>query len=313
MIISFGAFALCWAVFGVWWISNTYFTNSSYTRPLQKIMCFVVLFKLLNEVFIACSLASSSSLAKTYWGLAYTSTFTLYNTFVYTSLILISKGFCITRDLLERSEVTVVAMTMGGVYLGFSAYMMNPAQLFILPLVMLSVLFYLVVHYTLGCLRALTSRYQGLLNSDIEAMLEPVNAKIKLFKNFLSAVCFFFLSQLLVTCVLQAEVAFLVPSMPSAYYIAVNLGEEFCETAALIVIFVLFRSKYHGLFATLQQIGTGMQVQPVAPLINAQVPEGYPLDLWRIPNDIPVVVYPPQDFNSEYPYQNLLIATRITS
>lgn len=54
--IFYFIFGATWVIFGIWWVFNTYCLNRRHTKPLQRIMGFVVLFKLMNEFFLACLL-----------------------------------------------------------------------------------------------------------------------------------------------------------------------------------------------------------------------------------------------------------------
>ena len=74
------------------------------------------------------------------------------------------------------------------------------------------------------------------------------------------------------------------------YFMIVGVFSELCETAGIMAIFVLFRSKYRGLYSNIEQVGPGMEIQPVAPLIHAKLPEGYAVDLGRLGPEVPLVV-----------------------
>ena len=106
--------AIIWGLLAVWWIANTWLLNRRYSQRLQKFMSFFVMFKTLNEVLVATSLAScgnDSVQASLEPGLTFM--YTLYSTFVHTCFLFISKGFCITRGTLQQSEVLWIAVMMG--------------------------------------------------------------------------------------------------------------------------------------------------------------------------------------------------------
>jgi hypothetical protein len=87
-------------------------------------MSFALVFKVLNQVFLDFMFMTCASDLTTwkYWTLAEHSTSTLFSTFLFTAFILISKGFGIARTMLDRNEVTTIALVMGIVYLTYSAY-----------------------------------------------------------------------------------------------------------------------------------------------------------------------------------------------
>lgn len=86
-----------WLAFSLWWTWNSWYPNRMNTKPVHKIMSFVLLFKTLFEIDCAFLFAFCDNTASSYLGLARATTFTLSNTFVFTSLVLLSKGFCVTR------------------------------------------------------------------------------------------------------------------------------------------------------------------------------------------------------------------------
>ena len=75
-----------------------------------------------------------------YWILGVGSTICLYNTFFLTSIILISTGYCFARDTFERNEVNYMAISMGGVYLIYSIFLLEMRYSRIILLIMVGVI-----------------------------------------------------------------------------------------------------------------------------------------------------------------------------
>ncbi|CAG9333326.1 unnamed protein product [Blepharisma stoltei] len=297
--------SIAWGSCFIWWIINTWKINWRFTKPLQKVIVLVLCFKTFNDIFLSPRyFTCQESAAYDYWDLAWSSTYTLYNTFIFTSLILISKGFGITRDMLERSEVTVIAMTMGAVYLGFSAFMINPQQLIILLDIMLSILFYLTWKYCSANIKALQTRLNSLRDSNITQMIPPTSEKVSMLKFFLKVCYFFYFQKILTITFLMIVASFLDP--PEIYWDIVVIFGEVCETISLFIIIYLFRSKDRGLYFNISVVGSQAQTQPLAPYLQAKIPDGLELPER---SDETVVVLCPQEFDREHPYKRLMLGT----
>mmetsp|Transcript_13311 Transcript_13311/g.13393 ORF Transcript_13311/g.13393 Transcript_13311/m.13393 type:complete len:107 (+) Transcript_13311:259-579(+) len=87
-------------------------------------------------------------------------------------------------------------MTMGAVYLGFSAFMINPDRLVVLLDLILSILLYLTQKYCLGNINALQHRLTSLRNSNITQMIPPTSDKISMLKFFLKICYFYYIQQI---------------------------------------------------------------------------------------------------------------------
>ena len=279
-----------WGLFEVFWMVNTLATNQQHTKPLQRIMGFVLFFKFLHNMFLG-SLTSScpDSGAYPYWGLATTSTYTLYNTFIYTTLILISKGFGITRDILERGEVTVVAMTMGAVYLGFSAYMIQQLQLSPLLIIILGVLFYLCQKFCSSNIRALKLRYNFLVSTNVRAMLPPIREKLRMMKVFQACIYFYYIEQLFTLIFLEIG-AELVANPGKPYWLGITVWGDSAEFLTLFLIYWTFRSRDHGQYFNLSEVVDDQPVLNYVPFYKSQpkLSSGSPN------HELPLLLLPPE-------------------
>jgi len=311
--VFFGVAGGLWSLFTLGWIVNTWIINKRHTKPLHKLICFVLVFRSLYDIFLSCFLITcSDSPAGAYWALATTTSYTLYNTFVFTTFVLISKGFCVTRDMLDRSEVTVVAMTMGAVYLGFSAFMIEPTQLGLLLVIMLFALFYLTIKFTLSNIKALQTHLMNLMNSNIQAMLPPVWKKLKMLRWFFYLAQFFYIQKLFILLVLGLIIPLIV-SVHWEYRFTTNVLDETWEIIVLFWIFIVFRSKNQGQFFNIHVMGMNSQITPIAPFLQARLPESFSVELSSVNQDRPVIVQPPSEFDRENPYHRLMVATCMTS
>lgn len=216
-----------------------------------------------------------------------------------------SKGFCITRELLDRSEVTIVAITMGASYLGFSAYMVQQIQLSFMLIVMMFIFFYLNVKYTINNIKILQARYSILRNTNLELLLSSYAVKLKLLKCYLAILHLFFVIQL--SLLLAVEVGGVIigdSSLRSSNY--VNFTDELCESLVIIIILYIFRSKDRGqlYFASIFEDENEDEMPP--PLLSARIPNSHDISVSR---DSIILVFCPQDFNILKPHHRLIVAT----
>ncbi|CAG9327458.1 unnamed protein product [Blepharisma stoltei] len=296
-----------WTLYFIIWMIYTYFINRQHIKPLHKILTFIVLFKMMNSEFAALLAFACRDATGwyPYWGLGYTSTYTLYNTFLYTSLILISKGFCITRELLDRTEVTIVAITMGSSYLGFSAYMIQQMELSFALLAILIIFFYLNVKYTLVNIKNLQWRFSILRNTNLPELLASYAAKINMLKFYLLILHLFFVIQL--SLFLAVEIGDLVigeNTLRESDFI--TIPDEISESVGIMIIVMIFRAKDRGQLFFLSIYQDESEDQRPPPMMSARLPLGF--DVPRS-EEKPMIVMCPQEFNAGKPYKAIMLAT----
>ena len=112
-----------------------------------------------------------------YLYLAKCSTYTLYYTFLFTLFLLVSKGYCVTRYGLFRQEVTVVAVVMGAVYLSYSAYTLDPDNLYPLIFLVMAAVFFTTARYTLATIKTVRVHVANLQQANVLDLLRPVLQK----------------------------------------------------------------------------------------------------------------------------------------
>jgi hypothetical protein len=285
------AFSGAWLLFTIWWGVNTWVLNYSYTKPLQKLIIFVLLFKTLYSGFYGGSrLLCETSEDEAYWGLATTSTFTLYNTFAYTILALISRGFCILRDSLSRGEVSTVAIIMGFVYLGFSAYLIQPDDLAPILIVIIGSLFFLSVKSNVINIKLLQARFYNLRNANIMLMLPDISQKLYVMKIFLLLSYWFYLNE--ITKVMLYCIGHTIKiDGNDNFWLVVGAVEQAIVTVSSFGIFILFRSKA-GNFIFNPSLIIPYEPHLIAPIITATVPDS---DVE--PNENPAIALCPQNFS----------------
>eukprot|EP00347_Sterkiella_histriomuscorum_P016631 403352447 len=107
------------------WIMSILFIYNDQVNTLQKALLVVPIFKLLRisiYTFYISECPWTDQLTSRYLMMALVTVSTIYQTVFIAVLLLISKGWMITRTNLTRSQATMTTMLMGAVYLVYSAY-----------------------------------------------------------------------------------------------------------------------------------------------------------------------------------------------
>lgn len=301
---SYLAFGLMWLGFSIWWMVNNYIINKRHLKPLHKFMNFILFCKCI-ECFCTIGFILNRT-GSEYWSIAVTSMITIYKTFIYTSLVLASKGFCVISDILRRRELSIVALVMGSVYLIYSAYFLEASLVAIVLLCMIVSLFYITTKYTLENIKLLRIRQQALIESNIQNLVAPIQAKINLLTCFLRLCFFYFLEQFVLTfiiIVVSASKAYNDPFEVSIIYF-----DEIFEFIGICGIMFILRPKSQMQYFDINLIEPNQPARPLAPVFKANVPESLPV---QVVSNKPFVLIAPKGFESQCPYKNLLIANPV--
>jgi hypothetical protein len=153
-----------------------------------------------------------------------------------------SKGFCILRETLSRSEITSVAIVMGLVYLGFSAYLIEPTDVAPVVLIIEGGLFLSTVKSIIGNYKILQVRFYNLQEASILPLLPDLKEKIVIMKLFLALVYLFYVNEIVrvaLRCIGETQG---IPSNDK-FWIFANSAEVFFATFTCLSIFWIFRAK----------------------------------------------------------------------
>ena len=281
--------ALAWYIYALWWVGNTYSINLRHTRRLQHLGGAVILFKLIFEVSLTGYFASLYYDTEVwYWILMKILSYILCNTVLFTCLLLVSKGWSVTRQSLDKEEMTFVGILMVTIFLGYCAYALNPQNLSIILVTFLGFLFYMIVKGTSVTIR-------GLPPQEI--------AIIKLYRQFRVIVYLYFTGQILCTILFQFLV-WIYQGPSRDYWLGFNMTTDLIDSILVGALFVMFRSKDRGGFPLSDE--NYRSNEQTIPLVSAKVPEGFKIDLSDI--DGPVVIITPERrtlVGERIPYQNI--------
>jgi hypothetical protein len=303
---SYLGFGLLWLSFFTFWLINNYFINKRFLKPLHKFMNFILFCKCVM-CFCAIGLVLNRSGVE-YWSIAVTSMVTIYKTFIYTSLVLASKGFCIMSDVLRRRELSIVALVMGSVYLIYSAFFIAPGMVIIILIVMIISLFYITTKYTLENIKLLKTRFLELQSSNIQNLLPPFQAKIDLLVCFLRLSCFYFIEQIVLMII--DVIVVLAQGSNDSFVMSMIYFDEMFELVAICGIMFLLRPKRQMQTFDMNFIEPNRPSQPVAPVFQAALPRSLQAG---VHSSRPILLIGPKGYDTENPYRNLLIANPLVA
>ena len=301
LVYMYAASGTLWVALFLWWYVFVTCVARSHVRSLHRLMTFTLAFKCLYNLSESLFLATCPATSPTsgYLYLATCSSYTLYYTFLFTLLLLISKGYCVTRYALFRQEVTVVAVMMGAVYLCFSAYTLDQNGLYPLVFLVMATVLFTTARYTIRTLKAVRLHVTHLAQANVQELLAPAQKKLGIISCFLRLLLTYFIVELvlMVTLVPASLLSFGV-------LLANETAKELCEVCTIFWIFFLFRPRDLGPFGSLPLVESSdpQQVRSLPPLLTAYIPESRLEDLSKLTPVMPLVIVQPHDFDATNPF-----------
>jgi len=184
-----------WTIFGGYWLLNTWWWHQRNSSALHKALFAMLVLRALCDLltgllFTTCPFTGGSVM---YLTLAVNTSFTLSCTLQYTCLLLIAKGFGVSRHTLERREISELVTALVVTYLGFSAYNLQPTVLGPMALGLLCGLFCLTLFYTVKTLRKIELQIASYRQHDIPQLIVPTALKWQVVHKFYYLAMPFFL------------------------------------------------------------------------------------------------------------------------
>lgn len=190
----------------IWWALVTFKYHRHEASPLHHFMTLALAFRLLDDLAITILYLLMQADANINQAtLLMSVTCTLYRTFLYTSLLLLSKGFATLRHTITRTELTGFTLASGLLYVSLSLYMLQPRSLLFLFLLVLV----LVLFYCSRFLATTLSRVQHQLElygrMQLPDLLVGCSLKLELLRSFQALCSLYFLLELAYIVLLQAN------------------------------------------------------------------------------------------------------------
>ncbi|CDW83108.1 UNKNOWN [Stylonychia lemnae] len=188
-------FGLCtlYGLIILMWNMSILFIYNDQQNTLQKALLIIPIFKLLRlsiYTFYIGECPWTDQLTGRYLMMALVTVSTIYQTVFMAILLLISKGWLLTRQSLSRSQATLTTVLMGFVYLSYSAYYVsqNVAEIKNLVTIIINILYFClyvyIVRNTLIVLVNLRSHLNVLRTNNIGNLQETLILKISIMRYF---------------------------------------------------------------------------------------------------------------------------------
>lgn len=242
--------SLIWATGAITWST---FLCSRYSILLHKLMIFEPLLKLLNSLSFAMLIFYRSESVPYILHLCYSSSFILARCSLYMTLVLISRGFGITRLQLDRVEVTVLSIIMGILYLSYSSYMIENDRLIALIIIMQLAIMMLIFRFTVDNIflfRSLLESYDAEINTPV--IQQSILHRIRILQQFLILSFVYIGTHLFIVIVFSLILDPIILSIPNDYsdFILSMLD----ETLEIVVIFYIYYILRPGALATSREL-----------------------------------------------------------
>jgi len=222
--------SLC--LFTVWtWL--TYRKYPALGTPFHHLLTMVVGARLLNNTSISMFfVCQEDEIARRYFALLEAVTFTLYNTFLYITLILFSKGYLSIRLTFTRDDFARFSYGLGLLYFVFSVYKLSATEL---EWLFVAVVAGTAVYSGVCTVKAIRRAKRHLVDVEglrLFAMLENAQHKLLTLRCFQVFSTFYFLCDLCLVPISKAA--------PDHYQFSVSLiyaGVEFILIALLCYLY----------------------------------------------------------------------------
>lgn len=246
----FGITSLVWLGVLIAWDLNARHYNSNHVNTLHKAIGATVLLKLLLSFFsFMARISCSSETFLEYWVLAEGCTFCLFNTFLFITFLLISKGFCYTRDYFDRDETNILAITTGGIYIVFSIYLMQSGWLILLILTTVSIMWFKINKNSNEMILTLKRKIQYMRNYNLVSSLPAAEKKLKMIQNF-SNIFQIFMTIFTFGCIWDFFMYFTNDFSKFMLFLSI---EEINDFFGLVSVCVIFWPKFNGQYFDLAE------------------------------------------------------------
>ena len=225
----------------VWWVLVTFKYQRNEATPLHHFLTVSLAFRLLNDLALTTVFALMQAEASiTQATLLVSMTSTLYRTFLYISLLLLSKGFATIRHTITKTELTGFTLASGLLYVFLSLYMLRPKSLlFIYLLVLVLVLFY-CSRFLSSTLKVITHQIELYGRMQLSELVVSSSLKLELVKSFQVLCSLYFLLEIGCVTLLQAN---------QGHGFTLQTAHIFLEILLLGLIYYSFRARpYSRLF-----------------------------------------------------------------
>ncbi|OMJ74652.1 hypothetical protein SteCoe_26362 [Stentor coeruleus] len=300
--VSALVYLIIWSI----WHINSKYLNSQFVNSLHKLLAFTLALKFFLELssFLVSYTCQNTEMWR-YWVLFEGSLFCLYNTSWYMALILISNGFCLTRENFETNEIHTMIISCGAIYIIHSLCLLQESYSEVLLFIMLIVLRRFALSWLEKVKGILKGRINMMERNRLATSLQSTKLKLSMINTFAWLLQFYFAAEILVVGVfLIIEVL----KYGLDYITYFKIIDEVIELIGFGATCLIFFPKFRGQYFDLEEYETGHEFREITPMYEANVGEqGLVEDNYE---KLPFVLRNPgeDEMNMENPYNNFMIA-----
>ncbi|CAG9322522.1 unnamed protein product [Blepharisma stoltei] len=245
-------FVVIWLGIISMWCYNNHYANADHAQLFHKSSSVVILFKVLTTVawFFETRNCPPTLLGNEVIGLLKKQTRSLYETSFFFLLILLSKGWSVSRNSISRKEMNYQLMYLVLIYIMDSAAnIIGPVMNTIALMMYLS----LFIHISLYCCSTIKSLFiqAEVINEARVLHLLPIVAKKKRIFYSFTVLCFFYFFGEFSIHILLSDSILDIDITWQMKYAMWNLAHEFMEVFIIGGILYLYRARNMGRFFSL--------------------------------------------------------------
>ena len=271
-----------WLMLTISWTWNTYYANAGYARDLHRLMCWVPIMESVHGLlslfnYFSCPWESVLSLVyATFWSIVTI----LKEPVMLLCLLLVAKGWCITRHFLHRREVCVAGSILALLYASVSVQMSLRSPLATVPMVIMYVAMLVEISWSIfNNLRILKAQLLALRSLGVDPRTTPAFTKYIMFKRLAYATALYAVLELVIHWTFSGG------RFEEQYWLFIALH----QTMELIVaasIGLTFRAQpFNILFQQVQQVAAELADQMLPSIttieVKSEVLQGDNLIAWR--------------------------------
>lgn len=269
-----------WWLLTVLWTWNTYRAHAAHARDLHRLLCWVPIMQFVHAVlslfhFSGCPWENTLALVyTTFWAVVSI----LKEPVALLCLLLVSKGWCITRNTLQRREVCFAGCNLTLLYAAVSVWLSMQSVLATVPMVMMYLAMLGDISLSiLANLRILKAQLLALRSFGIDPCTTPAHRKYVMFVRLAK------FTALYVLCELTIHLSF--DGRDSFFWLYVLL-HQLMELGIAVGIGYTFRAQpFNVLFQQVQQVALELAEQLLPSIttveISPDVLSGPDLIAWR--------------------------------
>lgn len=272
----------CWFFLSIVWGCNTYLQNATSAKDLHRLLCWVPVIELVHGVlsllnYVSCPWTTTLSLIyATFWAVVTI----LKEPVLLLCLLLVAKGWCITRHTLQRREVCVAGVLLALLYASVSVQLSLQTIYSLVPMTMMYIAMIVDIALSIMAnLRILKAQLLALRSLGVDPCTTPAYTKYKMFMRLAVLTAFY------ACCEVTVHVCFTTTGLSKRFWLF-TLVHQLVELTIAFCIGYTFRAQpFNVLFTQVQQVAEELADQMLPTITTVEIkPDdltGQGLVAWR--------------------------------